>query len=252
MTTAGRRFTTGVSLLDRNLGGLLAGRSYLIFGPTGTGKTLLGLQFLIAGMECGEPGMLLTLERPQDVLVQGESLSLFLEAFQRERRFVLLEYQRDISAHILRYGLGQFVEKLRPLVLEHGIRRFVVDPLHPLLAGNSEEARLRDDLRQLADTLETWGVTTVLLNSVEATRSHPSFYPVFLENCSGVLELCDEIVSAESRYHLFVHKLRHWAGPRRRIPYELAAGVGVVPRQERKQTSARAREMEELLGRGEE
>jgi KaiC/GvpD/RAD55 family RecA-like ATPase len=129
----------------------------------------------------------------------------------------------------------------------------VVDPVHPLLAGNCEEGQLRDDLRQLADTLETWGVTTILLNSVEATRSHPSFYPVFLENCSGVLELCDEIVSGESRFHLFVHKLRHWAGARRRISYELAPGLGLVERRERKQkTSAPVREIEELLGRGEE
>ena len=51
---------TGIRGLDEITGvGLPQGRSTLVTGGTGTGKTLLGLQFLVAGArEHGEPGVL--------------------------------------------------------------------------------------------------------------------------------------------------------------------------------------------------
>ena len=55
---------TGIPGLDEiTKGGLPRGRSTLVTGGTGCGKTLLGLQFLVAGArEYGEPGVLMTFE----------------------------------------------------------------------------------------------------------------------------------------------------------------------------------------------
>ena len=55
---------TGIPGLDEITGGgLPRGRSTLLTGGTGCGKTLLGLQFLVAGArEYGEPGVLMTFE----------------------------------------------------------------------------------------------------------------------------------------------------------------------------------------------
>src|SRR5262249_17923796 len=51
------RLSTGIDGLDYILrGGLLPGRTYLIQGEAGTGKTTLGLHFLAAG----ETGLLIT------------------------------------------------------------------------------------------------------------------------------------------------------------------------------------------------
>jgi circadian clock protein KaiC len=51
------RISTGIQGLDYILrGGLLAGRSYLVYGQPGTGKTTLGLHFLSSG----EAGLLIT------------------------------------------------------------------------------------------------------------------------------------------------------------------------------------------------
>lgn len=59
------RVSTGNPSLDGMLeGGLVARRPYLIVGPSGTGKTTLGLQFLCDGVRRGEPVLLVTLEEP--------------------------------------------------------------------------------------------------------------------------------------------------------------------------------------------
>jgi len=57
------RLSTGVSGLDEVLhGGLLPGRTYLVRGGPGTGKTMLGLHFLTAGAARGERALFITVE----------------------------------------------------------------------------------------------------------------------------------------------------------------------------------------------
>src|SRR6266567_2940625 len=53
---------TGIAALDDLLGkgGFWTGASTLVAGPTGIGKTLMGLHFLYRGAEVGEPGILAT------------------------------------------------------------------------------------------------------------------------------------------------------------------------------------------------
>ncbi len=219
---------TGVDLFDKSLGGLLPGRPYFAFGGDGTGKTLLGLQFLCAGIERGEPGLLLTLERPDDLLPQGERMGFHLEAAVDDGRLVLLEYDRNATDNILRFGWKPFLDQIRLVGEGSGIRRAVFDPVHPLVAGNIEEGRLRYDMRYFVENLEEWGWTTLFLNERGATQGHPSFYRVFADLCSGVFELQDEAEELTVDKFLFVHKLRHATGPRRKIPFQIVNGKGLV------------------------
>jgi len=64
-----RRISTGVPGLDDILcGGLTAERVYLVEGTPGTGKTTLGLQFLLEGVARGEAGLYITLSETADEL----------------------------------------------------------------------------------------------------------------------------------------------------------------------------------------
>ena len=65
----GTRISTGVTGLDEILdGGLIPGRAYLVRGGPGTGKTILGLHFLTAGVARGEKPLFVTLEEPEGQL----------------------------------------------------------------------------------------------------------------------------------------------------------------------------------------
>ena len=57
-----KRASTGIGGLDRILGGgLPQGHLFLVEGEPGSGKTTMGLQFLLAGAAAGEPTMYVTL-----------------------------------------------------------------------------------------------------------------------------------------------------------------------------------------------
>src|SRR2546425_243617 len=59
------RVKTGVAGLDTMLnGGLLPARPYVISGPTGSGKTILAVHFLLEGLRQQEPCLLVTLDEP--------------------------------------------------------------------------------------------------------------------------------------------------------------------------------------------
>jgi circadian clock protein KaiC len=67
--TSPTRLSTGIRGLDDILGGgLTPQRVYLVEGSPGTGKTTLGLQFLLDGITKGEPGLYITLSETADEL----------------------------------------------------------------------------------------------------------------------------------------------------------------------------------------
>lgn len=59
------RVSTGVEGFDKMLrGGLLPGRTYIVSGPPGSGKSILCAQFLLQGLRKGEACMLVALDEP--------------------------------------------------------------------------------------------------------------------------------------------------------------------------------------------
>ncbi len=74
------RVATGVAGLDEILhGGLLAGRTYLVRGGAGVGKTALGMHFLVDGLSRGEPVAFLSHGTTVEML-RADAASLGLDA----------------------------------------------------------------------------------------------------------------------------------------------------------------------------
>lgn len=89
------RVKTGVAGLDAMLqGGLLPGRPYVVSGPTGSGKTILGAHFLMEGLRYQEPCLLVTLDEPPiDVKSNMATFGWTLD------RLKILDATPDVRAH---------------------------------------------------------------------------------------------------------------------------------------------------------
>ncbi len=89
------RVSTGIEGLDKMLeGGLLPGRTYIVTGPPGSGKSILGTHFLLEGLRAGEACMLVALdEPPSEIKANMETFGWNLDAL------TTLDATPDIKAH---------------------------------------------------------------------------------------------------------------------------------------------------------
>jgi circadian clock protein KaiC len=150
--------STGVAGLDEMLGGgFPRGSSTVVQGGTGTGKTLLGLQYLLEGARRGEPGVHFMLEETPDQL-RGLVRSLGWDLAPLEQRGLLtLSYVSPVEL-----STDRFLDQARELVEKIGARRAVLDSLTSMALGVSSDRRFKELVYALAKHFRSRGVTVAM------------------------------------------------------------------------------------------
>src|SRR5579872_147454 len=127
---------TQISGLDEVLeGGLPRGRTTLASGGPGSGKTVLGLEFLCSGAMAGEPGVFVTFEERAEAIRQNAlSMGWDLAALEKAGKVAIVE-ARLFGEEVIS---GDFdIQGLLAIVGGHikriGAKRVVMDALDVLL-----------------------------------------------------------------------------------------------------------------------
>lgn len=158
---------TGIRGLDEiTNGGLPRGRSTLVCGGAGCGKTMLGLEFLVHGaLQYGEPGVFIAFEETVDDLTRDvATLGLDLEDLIR-RKLLMIEFIRiDRSALEASgaYDLEGLFIRIDLAVDSVGARRVVLDTIESLFSALPNQLILRGELRRLFLWLKERQLTTLL------------------------------------------------------------------------------------------
>jgi len=158
---------TGISGLDEiSGGGLPRGRTTIVCGGPGCGKTMLGLEFLVRGIEeFGEPGVLLAFEEtPEEMTRNFASLGFDLKGLSDKKKF-FLDFMRIEPSEIHEtgdYDLEGLFIRLQNAVDSVGAKRVVLDTPEALFSGFSNTAILRAELRRLFRWLKDRDLTTVV------------------------------------------------------------------------------------------
>jgi len=175
------RLSCGVAELDTALGGgLLATSMTGVFGPSGAGKTTLGLHFL-AGSSTGEPGLLFgCFESPPRVLQQGAALGLPLEQLVADSALDLIwapqgENLQDALAH-----------KLLDAVERRGVKRLFIDGLAGFIESAFEDGRTSRFFSVLNNELRARGVTGLCTIETRDILASSPLMPV--DGISGIME----------------------------------------------------------------
>lgn len=161
-----RRLETGIPGLDAlAAGGLPLGRSTLLTGTTGGGKTVFGLQFLAAGVvSFGQPGVLVTLAEPAEELIANvASFGWDLEGMVERGQIVVVDAtdfgERMVSG---RFDFGGLSARIAHAVKRIAAQRLVLDPLDSLFLGFGDAGDVRVALSEVVRQLRSLGVTTVM------------------------------------------------------------------------------------------
>jgi circadian clock protein KaiC len=158
---------TGILGLDQVLeGGLPQGRTTLVSGGAGTGKTLLAMEFLTHGaLTYGEPGLFLTFEETAAELdANVASLGLDLPALVASDRLRVDEVRLDRMemTHSGAYGLEGLFVRMAHAIDAIGARRVVLDTVDVLFAGMLDPGIVRAELIRLFRWLKDRGLTAIV------------------------------------------------------------------------------------------
>ena len=163
-----RKLETGVPGLDiLTYGGIPEGRSTLVVGRAGTGKTILGLQLLAHQARRGVPGVLLAVEEaPEDLVVSGDSLGLDLSGLIRDGKLHFSDATMPMDGPVMvsgEYDVGGLIHRIQAAVKRSGARVVVVDSATALFSPRPPEAALRNLFFQLVFALRKLELTSVIL-----------------------------------------------------------------------------------------
>jgi circadian clock protein KaiC len=157
------RVRTGIEGLDDLLaGGLPRSSSTIVQGATGTGKTLLSLQFLLEGAAGGEKGIFFTLEETPDQLRSiARGLGWDLAALE-EQGHLVIKYASPVEL-----STDRFLHEARLLVCELGARRAVFDSLTTMALGVPSERRYKEMIYAIAKHMRGAEVSLLLTAEIE-------------------------------------------------------------------------------------
>jgi circadian clock protein KaiC len=230
------RVSTGIAGLDRILeGGFPKGRSVLVTGEPGTGKTIMALQFLADGLAHGEKGIYVAAdEGPLDIIEQAASIGWDFEKFVEQKQLAILNAgtylspvpgvgrERNIDIHKAVNDLAGFVNRL-------GARRMVLDPAGPFLLIRDSATRIQDQARLLIKLLRSSTETTNMLTSYATPRTGERFMHGIEEYLvAGAIVL--EMVWTQNHFarSLVVEKMRCTDVKPAQIEFDIVRGQGVV------------------------
>ncbi len=166
-----RRLSCGIPELDEMLGGgIPEGDSLLVAGSSGTGKSLLGTQFIVEGIRQGEHGIIAMFEeRPEEYADRAASFGLDLETPQKEGKLKLL-YIRPLDLSV-----DETVREILDAVQEMGAKRLVIDSLagFEMALAPGFRTDFRESLYRMIGALTRIGVT--ILSTVEIQETFTGF-----------------------------------------------------------------------------
>jgi circadian clock protein KaiC len=158
---------TGIAGFDEiTYGGLPLGRTTLVCGSAGCGKTLFGMEFLVRGaLQHNEPGVFMAFEETEKDLKENFlSLGYDLQELIDQKKLEIDHVRIDRSEieETGEYDLEALFIRLAGAIDRIGAKRVVLDTIEALFSGFSHEGILRSELRRLFRWLNDRGMTAIV------------------------------------------------------------------------------------------
>lgn len=165
------RVKTGVPGMDEMLkGGFLKGRTILVSGACGTGKTIFCSQFVKEGLKNKEKALYVTFEQEKERMIQD--LSEVGIDMEKEEKEGLLRIIGGPLAKVRRFkertkaDIKDLTDEIREIIKESGIKRVVIDSLNLFTMLFESDFQKRIALAALSSSLEDLDCTSLFISEV--------------------------------------------------------------------------------------
>ncbi|MGI5921101.1 MAG: ATPase domain-containing protein [Syntrophomonadaceae bacterium] len=163
------RLKTGIEGLDNIVGGgFLKNTTILVEGASGTGKTVMGIHYLLEGLKQGEKGFLLATEESADFITQ------YFRSFNTTNGIATYDQLIIMDRISSTMSIEEVIADVISRVKTDSIQRVVIDFINTLAEFSDNYLSLKTTVRNLIIHLNAMGCTTLLiLNEEQAGVSFP-------------------------------------------------------------------------------
>ncbi len=224
---------SGIGGLDEITGGgLPRGRTTLVCGGAGCGKTLFGMEFLVNGArDQKEAGVFLAFEETADEIADNVVSLGFDTKDLIARKLLIIDFVKVDRSEIQEagdYDLEGLFVRIAHAIDSVKAKRLVLDTVEALFAGFKDEALLRSELRRLFRWLKDKGVTSVI--TAERGEGTLTRYGLeeYVSDC--VISLDNRVVDQVSTRRMRIVKYRGTAHGANEYPFLIDEdGFSVLP-----------------------
>lgn len=194
-------------------GGLPRGRTTLLMGGSGAGKTVMALQFLVHGArQCNEPGIFVGFEEsPQRILANAASFGWEIEALIPKNLFFMDARPLPDLVQSGDFDLGGMLAALEVQILAMGSQRIVLDALDVVMALLPDLRARRREIGRLHVWLVAHQLTALITMKADVHEPnhvvlHEFGFMQFMADCNVLLN--HRVVQGLSQRSLRVQKYR--------------------------------------------
>jgi circadian clock protein KaiC len=174
------RISSGIPPLDRMLAeGYGHGASTLVAGPSGVGKTLMGLHFIFSGAASGQPGVIATLQ--ENPIQLQRMAGGFGWSLDDEQVSVMYRSPNDVY-------IDEWVYELLDCVEATGAKRVLIDSLSDLHYAAPDPVRFREFIYSLTQRLSRARISPVMTSEV------PDLFHIGRVAEYGISHLSDNVI----------------------------------------------------------
>lgn len=147
-------------------GGMPIGRTTLVSGTSGTGKTLIAIQFLYNGIKYFDyPGLFVTFEEsPADIIQNAFSFGWDLEQLIQEGKLFILDASPDPEGQevVGNFDLSALIERIQYAIRKYKAKLVSVDSVTAVFQQYDPASVVRREIFRLIARLKHLGVTSIM------------------------------------------------------------------------------------------
>ncbi len=151
---------------DISHGGLPVGRTTLVSGTSGTGKTLIAVQFLYNGIsQFDEPGVFVTFEEsPADIIKNAYSFGWDLQKLIDDGKLFILDASPDPEGQdvVGSFDLSALIERIHYAIRKYKARRVSIDSVTAVFQQYDAASVVRREIFRLVARMKQVGATTIM------------------------------------------------------------------------------------------
>ena len=205
---------SGISLVDKSWGGFYRGGTYFLIGQHKSGKTLLGIQYLMECVKQREVCLFFTTMRPKDLMFHAASINFDFQKYMDQNLIIVIRVSSPPASQTSGdENLVEYLSDIAALVKQYNPSRIVFDELTPFIEFQNLNI-LKDAFLQTIEIIEESNICSLFILGEPATSHSKSIVDVLTAESTGsiILEKAENELKIKSGIMTIIPNVGHIEG----------------------------------------